>query len=98
MTKKTIAKNSFELAEILGLSPADAIEWEVRSVLNEKIISLAKNKGITHKELAEQVGTSRPRITALMNRRRGSISTDLMLRVLAHLGVMPKVSFRKLAG
>lgn len=95
---KTItAKNSYELAEVLGLSPSDAIEWEVRSVLNEKIIELVEKADVTHAELAKLAGTSRPRITALLNRRRDDISTDLMFRVLAALGYVPRLSFRKMA-
>lgn len=96
--KKVVARNSKELAEVLGLSPVDAIEWEVRSLLNDKIVSLVEDKEITHEELAKRVGTSRPRVTALLNRRRSDISTDLMLRVLAHLGCIPKIMFKKAAG
>ena len=96
--KKIIARNSKELAEALGLSPVDAVEWGVRSLFNDKIISLVKEHEITHEELAKMVGTSRPRMTALLNRRRNDISTDLMLRVLAHLGCIPKISFKKAAG
>jgi predicted XRE-type DNA-binding protein len=79
----------------LGLDPVESIEWSVRATLNDKIISVVKARRITHFELSAAVGTSRPRITALLNRRRSDISTDLMLRVLAHLGVVPKLTFRK---
>ena len=96
--KPVIAKNSQQLAEALGLSVADAVEWDFRSILNEKIISLVASLRITHNELAKRVGTSRTRITALLNRRRNDISTDLMLRVIASLGYLPKVSFKKVAG
>jgi plasmid maintenance system antidote protein VapI len=97
-SKMIVARNSNELAEALNLSPADAVEWEVRSILNEKIIQLVDDSGITHAHLAKLAGTSRPRITALLNRRRRDISTDLMFRVLASLGYSPKLSFRKVAG
>lgn len=85
------------MASALELSPSDAVEWEVRSVLNEKLIKLVETVGITHAELAKLAETSRPRITALLNRRRDDISTDLMFRVLAALGYVPHLSFRKLA-
>src|ERR1035437_6558458 len=97
-SKMIVARNSRELAEALDLSPADAVEWEARSVLNEKIIQLVRDSEITHAHLAKLVGTSRPRITALLNRRRGDISTDLLFRVLACLGYAPKISFKKVAG
>jgi hypothetical protein len=38
-------------------------------------------------------GTSRTRVTAIMNRNTKDISTDLMLRVLGALGVSAKISF-----
>ncbi len=95
--KVITAKNTYELANVLGLSPSDAVEWEVRSVLNEKIIELVKKTAVTHVELAKLAGTSRPRLTTLLNRRRDDISTDLMFRVLAALGYVPHLSFRKLA-
>ena len=97
-SKMIVAHNSRELAEASDLSPADAVEWEVRSVLNEKIIQLVKKSEITHEHLAKLVGTSRPRITALLNKRRNDISTDLMFRVLACLGYTPKISFKKVVG
>ncbi len=96
--KKIVARNSKELAEALGLSPVETVEWEVRSLLNDKIISLVDENEVTHEKLAKMVGTSRPRMTALLNRRRDDISTDLMLRVLAHLGCIPKISFKKAVG
>jgi predicted XRE-type DNA-binding protein len=95
--KVVTAKNAYELADALGLEAADAVEWEVRSVLNDKIIDLVEKGNVTHVELAKLAGTSRPRVTALLNRRRDDISTDLMFRVLAALGYVPHISFRKLA-
>lgn len=95
--KEFVANNAHELANVLGLTASDAIEWEVRSVLNEKIIDLVNKQHVTHERLAKLAGTSRPRITALLNRRREDISTDLMFRVLAALGYVPHLSFKKLA-
>jgi len=97
--KKTIViNNEAELAKAFNLSPAIVVEWEVREVLNKKIIDLAKKQKITHAEIAKKAATSRTRVTALLNGRREDISTDLMLRVLACLGYIPRLSFRKLAG
>ena len=97
-SKMIVARKSSELAEALDLSPADVVEWEVRSILNEKSVQLVDESRITHVHLAKLAGTSRPRITALLNRRRRDISTDLMFRVLASLGYSAKLSFKKIAG
>lgn len=95
---KTVkAKTAEELAELLGLTPADGAEIEFRSELNSKIIEVVKDKKITHEELARLASSSRTRMTALLNRNSMNISTDLMLRVLSVLGYKAKVKFSKAA-
>ena len=51
----------------------------------------------THAQVAALAGTSRTRITALINRNTKDISTDLMLRVLGALGVAAKITFGRAA-
>ena len=96
-SKVIVAKNSAELADALGLTPADGMEIEFRSQINAKIVALVKKRGLTHAQVAELARTSRTRITALLNLNSNDISTDLMLRVLGVLGVVAKVSFAKVA-
>lgn len=94
--KKTIpivAKDAFELAEALGLSSAHGLEIQIRSDLNDKIIEVVEKKGLTHAQVAKLAGTSRTRITALMNRDTKGVSTDLMLRIVASLGVQARIVF-----
>ncbi len=93
-SKATIARNASDLAEALGLTPADGLEIEIRSDLNDKIIEVVKKKSLTHAEVAKLAHTSRTRITALMNRNTKDISTDLMLRILGAIGVHAKIQFR----
>jgi predicted XRE-type DNA-binding protein len=88
-------KTSAELAKFLGLSPADGAEIELRSDLNDKIISVVKSKSLTHAQVAKLAGTSRTRVTALLNRNTMDISTDLMLRILGVLGYKAKITFAK---
>lgn len=84
-----------ELANFLGLSPSDGAEIELRSDLNDKIISVVKAKGLTHAQVAKLAHTSRTRVTALLNRNTIDISTDLMLRILGVLGYKAKITFSK---
>lgn len=94
---KTVnSKTAEELAELLGLTPADGAEIELRSNLNSKIIEVVKKKKITHEKLAKLASSSRTRMTALLNRNTRDISTDLMLRVLSVLGYRTKVKFEKM--
>jgi predicted XRE-type DNA-binding protein len=96
-TKAVVARTAGELAEVLGLERADGIEIAVRSALNTKIIQVLEKRGLTHAEVATRAGTSRTRITALINRNTKDISTDLMLRVLGALGVSAKITFGRAA-
>ena len=95
--KPVIAKNVKELAEALGLTSADAVEIEVRSELNDKIIEIAKRMKLTHLQVAKLSKTSRTRMTAILNRNTHEVSTDLMLRILGSLGYKAKISFSKAA-
>lgn len=96
-TKSIITKNETELAELLGLSASDGLEIKIRSDLNDKIVAVVLKKGLTHAQVAKLAKTSRTRITALLNRNTKDISTDLMLRVIAALGVHAKIVFEKAA-
>src|SRR5215471_12811922 len=95
--RPVVARNARELAKVLGLSPADGMEIEFRSDLNDKIIEVVSKKGLTHADVARLAHTSRSRVTAILNRNTHDISTDLMLRVLASLGVQAKLQFKSAA-
>ena len=96
-TKPIIARNAADLAKTLALSPADGAEIELRSTLNSKIAEIVRRKGLTHAQVARLAGTSRTRVTAIMNRNTRDISTDLLLRVLYALGYTAKISFKPAA-
>lgn len=93
--KPIIVRNASELAHALDLSPADAIDMEIRSRINNKIIEAVAKSGLTHAQIAKAAGTSRSRLTALVNRDRSHVSTDLMLRILATLGYRTKITFTR---
>jgi predicted XRE-type DNA-binding protein len=95
--KAVVARTAGELAEVLGLERADGIELAVRSALNTKIIEVIEKRRLTHAQVASLAGTSRTRVTAIINRNTKDISTDLMLRVLGALGVSAKITFGRAA-
>lgn len=95
--KKIKTRNASELADALGLTPADAVEMEIRSDLNAKIIEVVKKKGLTHAQVAKLANTSRTRITAILNYNTQHVSTDLMLRILGVLGIHARIKFDKAA-
>jgi predicted XRE-type DNA-binding protein len=95
--KPLVAQNAAELATVLGLSPADGAEIQLRSDLNDKIIEVVQKTGLTHSQVAELARTSRSRITAILNRNTKDVSTDLMLRIMASLGYRAKLTFSRAA-
>ena len=95
--RMVVTRNAAELAEALGLDRAEGIEIAVRSALNTKIIDVVGKRRLTHAQVASLAGTSRTRVTAIMNRNTKDISTDLMLRLLGALGVSAKVTFGRAA-
>lgn len=95
--KSITARTSTQLAKVLGLQPVDGLEMEVRCELNDKIIDFVHKTGLTHAQVAKLAHTSRTRITAIMNRNTHEVSTDLLFRILAGLGLRAKISFLKAA-
>src|SRR5512139_1409766 len=97
-TNKTlVARNSKELAEALGLTEADRAAMEIQFELAEQIALETRRAGITHAQLAQLAGASRPRVTAILNGNLDGVSTDLLLRVLAALGVRVRLRFHRAA-
>jgi hypothetical protein len=96
-SKVVVTKNSKELAAALGLSPLDAIEWEVRLMITNKIISSSESNDLTVTDIAKIAGTSRARITKILKNDTHGISLDVLVRVLGALGEEMKISFKKAA-
>ena len=90
--KPVVARTPEELAEILGLSPADAREWQVRNALLEHLKEIVRKRKLTHARVAERAGTSRTRVTAILNDRLENVSSDLLIRILGSLGYKVKVT------
>jgi hypothetical protein len=96
-SKKLVTKTPKELAAALHLSSVDALEWEMRSVITDKIISSAQEGGLSVTELAARAGTSRARITRILKGDSLGISLDVLVRVLGALGEVIRISFKKAA-
>ena len=94
--KPIIARTPEELAKALDLTAADAKEWQVQYALLRKLQGIVQRRKLTHAEVAKRAGTSRTRITAILNDNLESVSSDLLVRILGSLGYGVKVSFFKL--
>jgi predicted XRE-type DNA-binding protein len=95
--KPILARTPEDLAKILGLPAAVAKEWRVQHALLKRLKEIVRRERITHAQIAAQAGTSRTRITAILNDDLEHVSTDLLIRVLASLGYRVKVSVTRAA-
>ena len=97
-TNKTlVARNPKELADVLGLTDADRAAMEIQLELAEQICVEVRRAGMTHAQLAQLAGASRPRVTSILNGNLDGVSTDLLLRILAALGVRVRLRFHRAA-
>lgn len=95
--KPVKARTGRELARLLELSDEDSAAIELRVALLKKIISEVSKQGLTHAQTAERTGTSRSRMTSILNGAIQDVSTDLLLRVLSALGIRARISFARAA-
>ncbi|HEX3742676.1 MAG TPA: XRE family transcriptional regulator [Bryobacteraceae bacterium] len=90
--KAIVAKTPEDLAGALGLSTTAAKEWQVQHALLKRLQEIVHKQAITHAEIAKRSGTSRTRVTAILNDDLEHVSTDLLIRILAALGYQVRVS------
>lgn len=90
--KPIVARTPEELASVLGLSGAAAKEWQVQHFLLKRLKQIVRRQGITHADVAKRAGTSRTRVTAILNDDLQHVSSDLLIRILASLGYRVRVS------
>jgi len=93
--KPSVASTPEELAAVLGLSAAEAEEWQVQHVLLQRLKEVVRRQKITHAEIARRAGTSRTRVTAILNDDLEHVSSDLLIRILASLGYRVRASVVK---
>jgi predicted XRE-type DNA-binding protein len=95
--KPVKARTGRDLARLLDLSEEDSAAIELRVALLKKIIAEVDKQGLTHAQAAERTGTSRSRMTSILNGSIQDVSTDLLLRALTALGIRARISFAKAA-
>ena len=80
------------LAQALGLSGMEAQEWLVQHSLLKRLRKIVLAEGLTHAEVAKRGGSSRTRVTSILNGNLDNVSSDLLIRLLAALGYRVRVS------
>jgi predicted XRE-type DNA-binding protein len=85
-----------DLARILGLGDSDAQEWRVQHALFEQLTKAVASSDLTHAEVARRAGSSRSRVTAILNGNLDKVSTDLLVRLLGAIGYRVEVSVSRM--
>lgn len=62
-----VARTPEELAEALYLPPSEAQAWRFRRALADRIAQEVARRKLTHAQAAKLAGTSRSRMTAIVN-------------------------------
>ena len=91
-TRTVTAKTPETLARTLGLSGIEAQEWQVQHALLKRLRQIVVEEGLTHAEVARRGGSSRTRVTSILNGNLDNVSSDLLIRLLAALGFQVRVS------
>jgi hypothetical protein len=77
--------------------PQLAAAVPIHATFNGTVSGSGVFTNLTHAQAAELAGTSRSRMTAILNGNVLDVSTDLLLRILAALGLRAKVTFSRAA-
>ena len=80
------------LARALGLSAAESQVWQVQHSLLKRLRRIVNDEALTHAEVAQRAGSSRTRVTSILNGNLDNVSSDLLIRLLAALGYRVRVS------
>jgi predicted XRE-type DNA-binding protein len=94
--KSVVARTPEALARTLGLTGAEAYEWQVQHALLKKLRQVVRSQSLTHAEVARRGGSSRTRVTAILNGNLENVSSDLLIRLLSALGYRVKVSISRI--
>lgn len=95
--KPIIARTPEALALALGLGSAEAHEWQVQYSLLEQLREAVSRESLTHAEVARRSGSSRSRVTAILNGNLDNVSSDLLIRLLSGLGYQVRVSVSRVS-
>src|SRR5690242_15607577 len=94
--KQVTARTPQALARALGLSGVEAQEWQVQYALLKRLRQVVRNEELTHAEVARRGGSSRTRVTSILNGNLDNVSSDLLIRLLSALGYRVRVSVSRM--
>ena len=88
-------KSSGNVFEDLGFPKEEAAHLLIRADLMSQLKRVIDSRGLTQKEAAKALGVSQPRVSDLVRGRIGLFSIDMLVEMLAHLGVAVTVTTKR---
>ena len=95
-TRPVVARTPEALARALGLSGAESYEWQVQHALLKRLRQIVRDDSLTHAEVAQRGGSSRTRVTSILNGNLDNVSSDLLIRLVSALGYRVRVSVSRI--
>ena len=95
-TKPVVARTPEGLARTLGLSGTESHEWQVQHALLKRLRQIVRDESLTHAEVAQRGGSSRTRVTSILNGNLDNVSSDLLIRLVSALGYRVRVSVSRI--
>ncbi len=93
MKRKTTS--AAELAKMLNISPARAIEAVLKAQMISAILDVVKKEQITHAEIATKSGIPRSAVTGILSGSMQRVTLDRVLRMVEAVGLVPELKLRK---
>lgn len=82
----SVASTPSELADILGLSPVDAVLMEHKAQLSRMAVKAIERSDLSVNEIVERSGVARSKVSAIKNGSVSGISIDLFVKVISATG------------
>ena len=95
-TKPVVARTPEGLARTLGLGGTESHEWQVQHALLKRLRQIVRDESLTHAEVAQRGGSSRTRVTSILNGNLDNVSSDLLIRLVSALGYRVRVSVSRI--
>ncbi len=88
--ERVVARTPEDLAEVMGLSAAEAQEWRAQYALLETLRRKVEQESWTEAELAKRVGCSRGRVTAILNGNLDGVEREELMGLLSGVEKTPE--------
>jgi predicted XRE-type DNA-binding protein len=82
----SVAKNSKELAELLGLDQGAEAFMQYKAQLSQMAVKAIEKSGLTVNEIVKRSGVARSKVSAIKNGALAGVSCDLFMKIISATG------------